>query len=211
MDIRGFEVVSAFEEQDINLPTRKTTESAGYDIECAEAVTLEPGQVVLVPTGIKAFMAYDEYLAIHIRSSMAIKRHLALVNSTGIIDSDYYNNEDNEGHIMIALLNFGKEIVTLDKGERVAQGIFSKYLITNLTKEVEVGEVYLGKVTRLMAFGAFVEVLPGKEGLVHISKLAKERVENVEDVVNVGDEIMVKVIEIDKQGRVNLSRKDCLK
>ena len=84
-------------------------------------------------------------------------------------------------------------------------------IITNLTKEVEVGEVYLGKVTRLMAFGAFVEVLPGKEGLVHISKLAKERVENVEDVVRVGDEIMVKVIEIDKQGRVNLSRKDCLK
>ena len=86
MDIRGFEVVSAFEEQDINLPTRKTTESAGYDIECAEAVTLEPGQVVLVPTGIKAFMAYDEYLAIHIRSSMAIKRHLALV-AVGRIDA----------------------------------------------------------------------------------------------------------------------------
>ena len=107
MDIRGFEVVSAFEEQNINLPTRKTTESAGYDIE------------------------YDEYLAIHIRSSMAIKRKLALVNSTGIIDSDYYNNEDNEGHIMIALLNFGNEPVTLEKGERVAQGIFSKYLITN--------------------------------------------------------------------------------
>ena len=62
---------------------------------------------------------------------MAIKRHLALVNSTGIIDSDYYNNEDNEGHIMIALLNFGNEPVTLEKGERVAQGIFSKYLITN--------------------------------------------------------------------------------
>ena len=82
----------------------------------------------------------------------------------------------------------------------------AQQIIENLTKEVEVGEV-----TRLMAFGAFVEVLPGKEGLVHISKLAKERVENVEDVVNVGDEIMVKVIEIDKQGRVNLSRKDCLK
>ena len=130
MDIRGFEVVSAFEEQNINLPTRKTTESAGYDIECAEAVTLEPNQVVLVPTGLKAFMAYDEYLAIHIRSSMAIKRKLALVNSTGIIDSDYYNNEENEGHIMIALLNFGNEPVTLEKGERVAQGIFSKYLIT---------------------------------------------------------------------------------
>jgi len=87
----------------------------------------------------------------------------------------------------------------------------AQQIIENLTKEVEVGEVYLGKVTRLMAFGAFVEVLPGKEGLVHISKLAKERVENVEDVVNVGDEIMVKVIEIYKQGRINLSRKDCLK
>lgn len=84
-------------------------------------------------------------------------------------------------------------------------------IITSLTKEPEIGEVYMGKVTRLMNFGAFVEILPGKEGLVHISKLAKERVEKVEDVVNVGDEIMVKVIEIDKQGRINLSRKDCLK
>lgn len=84
-------------------------------------------------------------------------------------------------------------------------------IITSLTKEPEVGEVYMGKVTRLMNFGAFVEILPGKEGLVHISKLAKERVEKMEDVVNVGDEIMVKVIEIDKQGRINLSRKDCLK
>lgn len=83
-------------------------------------------------------------------------------------------------------------------------------IIQNIVKEVEVGEVYLGKVTRLMAFGAFVEVLPGKEGLVHISKLAKERVEKVEDVVSVGDEIRVKVVEIDKQGRINLSRKDCL-
>ena len=68
----------------------------------------------------------------------------------------------------------------------------------------------MGKVTRLMKFGAFVEILPGKEGLVHISQLANERVEKVEDVVNVGDEIMVKVTEIDKQGRINLSRKAVL-
>ena len=131
MDIRGFEVVSAFEEQDINLPTRKTTESAGYDIECAEAVTLEPGQVVLVPTGIKAFMAYDEYLAIHIRSSMAIKRHLALVNSTGIIDSDYYNS-DNEGHIMAKLTNDSNEgkVLEIHPGEGFLQGIFMPYGIT---------------------------------------------------------------------------------
>lgn len=131
MDIRGFEVITAYEDKDVHLPTRKTTESAGYDLECAEAVTLAPGELKLIPTGIKAFMAYDEYLAIHIRSSMAIKRRLALVNSTGIIDSDYYNNEDNEGHIMIAVLNYGTEPVHLEKGERVAQGIFSKYLITN--------------------------------------------------------------------------------
>lgn len=83
-------------------------------------------------------------------------------------------------------------------------------IIRDLTAEVEVGKTYLGKVTRLMAFGAFVEVLPGKEGLVHISQLALERVAKVEDVVNVGDEILVKVTEIDAKGRVNLSRKEVL-
>lgn len=84
-------------------------------------------------------------------------------------------------------------------------------LIENLTREIEAGQIYLGKVVRVTNFGAFVEVLPGKEGLVHISQLALERVEKVEDVVQVGDEIMVKVIEIDRQGRVNLSRKELLK
>ena len=83
-------------------------------------------------------------------------------------------------------------------------------IIEGLTKEVKAGEIYLGKVTKIAAFGAFVEVLPNKEGLVHISKLAIERVNKVEDVVSVGDEILVKVTEIDAQGRVNLSRKDVL-
>ena len=83
-------------------------------------------------------------------------------------------------------------------------------IIEGITKEVQVGEVYLGKVTKITTFGAFVEVLPNKEGLVHISKLTKERVNKVEDVVTVGDEILVKVVEIDNQGRVNLSRKDAL-
>jgi len=83
-------------------------------------------------------------------------------------------------------------------------------MIESLTKEVEVGAVYTGKVTRIMNFGAFVEILPGKEGLVHISKLAHERVGKVEDVVNVGDEVHVKVTEIDNLGRINLSRKDLL-
>ncbi|MBS6501175.1 polyribonucleotide nucleotidyltransferase [Clostridium sp.] len=83
-------------------------------------------------------------------------------------------------------------------------------IIEGLTKEVKVGEVYLGKVTKIAAFGAFVEILPNKEGLCHISKLDKARVNKVEDVVSVGDEILVKVTEIDNQGRVNLSRKDAL-
>jgi polyribonucleotide nucleotidyltransferase len=76
----------------------------------------------------------------------------------------------------------------------------------NLTEDVEVGKIYLGKVVRIMNFGAFVEILPNKDGLVHISQLADHRVDKVEDVVNIGDEIMVKVIEIDEKGRVNLAR-----
>ena len=83
-------------------------------------------------------------------------------------------------------------------------------IIESLTKEVEAGEVYLGKVTKIAAFGAFIEILPNKEGLCHISKLDKNRVEKVEDVVSVGDEILVKVTDIDSQGRINLSRKDAL-
>lgn len=79
-----------------------------------------------------------------------------------------------------------------------------------LTKDVEVGEVYEGKVVRIMNFGAFIEILPGKEGLLHISKMAKERVEKVEDVMNIGDIVKVKVTEIDSQDRINLSRKELL-
>jgi polyribonucleotide nucleotidyltransferase len=79
--------------------------------------------------------------------------------------------------------------------------------IESLTRDVEVGGVYTGKVTRLTNFGAFVEILPGKEGLVHISELADYHVSKVEDIVQVGDEVMVKVIEIDHMGRVNLSRR----
>ena len=83
-------------------------------------------------------------------------------------------------------------------------------IIEDLVREVEVGVVYKGKVTRIMNFGAFVEVLPGKEGLCHISQLDTKRVEKVEDVVNIGDELEVKVTEIDRQGRVNLSHKALL-
>lgn len=84
-------------------------------------------------------------------------------------------------------------------------------IIEDLTRDVEVGSIYIGKVNRITNFGAFVEILPGKEGLVHISHLAEERVGKVEDVVAIGDEILVKVTEIDRQGRINLSRKAALR
>jgi polyribonucleotide nucleotidyltransferase len=79
--------------------------------------------------------------------------------------------------------------------------------IESLTRDVEIGALYLGKVTRVMTFGAFVEILPGKEGLVRIGELADYHVPTVEDVVSVGDEVMVVVVEVDRQGRINLSRK----
>ncbi len=84
-------------------------------------------------------------------------------------------------------------------------------IITNLTRDILVGEIYTGKVTRILNFGAFVELLPGKEGLCHISQLANKRVEKVEDVVKIGDTLEVKVVEIDNQGRINLSHKVLLK
>lgn len=105
---------------------------------------------------------------------------------------------EDDGKVFIAA-------VDVEAGQKAVR------IIENLVREVEVGAVYLGKVTRLMNFGAFVEILPGKEGLVHISQLARERVAKVEDVVKQGDEILVKVTEIDRQGRINLSRKELLK
>ena len=86
----------------------------------------------------------------------------------------------------------------------------AKRIIMGIVKDIEVGDVFLGKVVRIMPFGAFVNLTPGKDGLVHISKLANRRVEKVEDVVNIGDEILVRVVEIDKQGKINLTRKGLL-
>ena len=101
----------------------------------------------------------------------------------------------------------GRVYIAAVNSEEAAKAID---MINGITAEAEVGKVYTGKVTRLMAFGAFVEILPGKEGLVHISQLSTERVNKVEDVVSVGDEIVVKVTEIDQKGRINLSRKAVL-
>lgn len=129
MKQRGFEVVTGFDKAII--PLRVTSGSAGYDFCSYEEVTIEPNQTIMIQTGIKAYMLDDEVLQIYPRSSLGVKKHLRLANSVGIIDSDYYNNENNEGHIMIPLFNFGNEPITIRQGERVAQGIFSKYLITD--------------------------------------------------------------------------------
>lgn len=128
MRIRGFETINAYKDAGFKLPERKTACSAGYDLTAAEDVTLMPGRVTVIPTGVKAYMQEDEYLGIHIRSGLAFKHGLSLINSQGIIDADYYNNPDNEGHIMIAVINHGHDTVVIKRGERVAQGIFYKYL-----------------------------------------------------------------------------------
>ena len=128
---RGFEFVAAFAAAGLKLPTRSTPGSAGYDIAAAENVCLHAGERALVPTGLKAYMQTDEYLGIHIRSSLAVKQGLYLANSQGIIDADYYNNPDNEGHILIAVVNGGKQDVVIEAGMRIAQGIFCKYLLTD--------------------------------------------------------------------------------
>lgn len=122
---RGFEKVSGYEY--VNFPKRKTKQSAGYDIESAVNVVINPGETKLIPTGIKAYMDENEWLGIYIRSSIAVKYGIILANSVAVIDSDYYNNPDNEGHIMIALMNTSEMPYTVKKGDRIAQGIFHQY------------------------------------------------------------------------------------
>ena len=149
---RGFEVISKYQDANINLPVRSTYHSAGYDIEAAETITIpslfrqfKEGKSdrdassyfpsTLVPTGLKAYMLEDEYLQIINRSSNPLKRNLVLPNSVGIIDQDYYNNPDNEGHIYVQLINYSMEDIVIQKGERIAQGIFTKYYVTDTDHE----------------------------------------------------------------------------
>lgn len=131
MRTRGFERISAYKNADFPLPERKTAGSAGYDIVAAEKVTLPPQVVTMIPTGLKAYMPDNEYLGVHIRSGLAVRHALSLINGQGIIDADYYNNPGNEGHIMIAVYNHGSDAVTVNKGDRIAQGIFYRYFRTD--------------------------------------------------------------------------------
>lgn len=132
--IRGFEAV--VEEMrkgtmDYILPVRGSSKSAGYDISSPIDVVIEPHSSVLVWTNIKAYMLQDEVLEVYIRSSSAIKRNLMLKNLVGIIDADYYSNTGNDGNIGVCLYNMSDEVVVIEKGQRICQGIFKKYLIAD--------------------------------------------------------------------------------
>ncbi len=145
MKNRGFEIVSKFKNETIDLPQRKTSGSAGYDFSAAETVTINPKSVGFVSTGIKAYMQKDEVLQMYPRSSLSFKKTLLKANSVGIIDSDYYNNPDNEGEIKLILYNYGDQAVTIEKGERIAQGLFMKYLTVDVDEN---------NIKRLGGFGS---------------------------------------------------------
>lgn len=132
---RGFEIAKGFEDKGINLPIRKTAHSAGYDVEAAEDVVVPAFKFgmkpTLVKTGLKAYMEPDEMLCLYNRSSNPGKKGLILANSVGIVDSDYYGNPDNDGHIMFAFFNFKDTDVEIKKGDAIGQAIFQKFLIVD--------------------------------------------------------------------------------
>ena len=116
---------------DAVLPVRATKGSAGYDFAAVETITIKPHSIELIPTGIKAQIDDGYYLQLAVRSSTPRKKGLILANGIGIIDADYYNNPDNEGHIMFQVYNITDKEVIVDKGEKIGQGVFIKYVITN--------------------------------------------------------------------------------
>ena len=132
---RGFEIAKGFEDKDIHIPVRKTKYAAGYDIEAAEDTVVpafKQGQKpTLVKTGLKAYCQPDEFYMLCNRSSNPGKRGLVMANSVGIIDHDYYENEDNDGHFMFAFYNIKDEDIEVKKGDAIGQAIFMKYLTTD--------------------------------------------------------------------------------
>ena len=130
---RGFEIAKGWEDKKINYPIRKTKHAAGYDFEAAEDVLIPAlnKEPILIPTGIKAYMEDDEVLYLYNRSSNPKKKGLVLANSVGVIDKDYYNNLDNDGHIMFAFYNVKENDILIKKGEAIGQGVFMKYLLAD--------------------------------------------------------------------------------
>ena len=131
--MRKFEIVSAPYLNyigKIDLPTRSDKGSAGYDFYSPVDFTVQPGETVIIPTDIKAYMEQDEVLLLFVRSSIGIKKNIVLANGTGVIDSTYYENPNNDGNICGAFTNIGKEPQSFKQGDRIMQGVFMKYLTT---------------------------------------------------------------------------------
>ena len=120
-----------FPDVETKLPTRATAQSAGYDFCSKEEYTIMPGCRHVFWTDVKAEMFFDNYLAIFTRSGNGCKRGIVLANSVGVIDSDYCGNPDNDGNIGICLVNTSDELFKVNIGDRIAQGIFERYLITD--------------------------------------------------------------------------------
>lgn len=134
MPKRGFKIAKNYENQGIELPKRATFKSAAYDLAAAEDVTVPVfrpgGQPTLIPTGLKVYMSDDEMLLIFNRSSGA-KKGLILANGVGVIDADYYENPENDGHIRVIVFNCSDHELEIKKGDRIAQAIFQKFLLAD--------------------------------------------------------------------------------
>ncbi len=132
---RGFEVAKGYENENINIPVRKTKHSAGYDVEAACDVVIPPFtkgcKPTLIHTGLKAYCMEDEWYMLANRSSNPGKKFMVLANGIGIIDSDYYNNPDNDGEFMYAYYNMSENDVIIKKGDIIGQVVFQKFLITD--------------------------------------------------------------------------------
>lgn len=132
---RGFEIAKGYENENINLPRRSTAHSAAYDIEAACDIVLPSFKIgmkpTLIPTGLKAYMLDDEVLMILPRSSGPKKQGIMFPHSMGVIDSDYYGNIDNDGHIFVQCINIKDEDVEIKKGDKIAQAYFQKFLVTD--------------------------------------------------------------------------------
>ncbi len=165
MKKRGFEICKGYEDMDINLPVRKTKNAVGYDFEAAEEIVVHSiwrsvfeniksiikgekadlsFKPTLIKTGIKSYFGEDEVLIIANRSSNPIKKGLILANSIGIIDSDYYENEDNDGHLLFSFYNIFPFDVTIKKHEVIGQGYFQKFLIADDDDKLNTNETRKG-------------------------------------------------------------------
>lgn len=141
MKLRGFEVCKGYEDKGINLPIRQTKHAVGYDIEAAEetivpsmfeaiknGVNIKP---TLVKTGVKAYFQTDEVMYLYNRSGGPSKKGLVTANSVGVVECDYFSNTSNDGEILFGFYNFANQDVTIQKGERLGQAVFQKFLITD--------------------------------------------------------------------------------